>query len=465
MLRGRSAGESLIGDQPAAGVAQVPNHRGRNEPGYLVDATAIPEFATALLEAIRERRRFKGTGELLGRPAPPLKELGRSGSRGLKASPIRSEQSNSSVILGEKLILKLYRTMAAGTNPDLEVGQFLTERGFDHVPAVAGSIEYRGRGAVGGTAAILQEFVPNQGDLFEYTLDALGAYFERAAVSIEAAPETPVGSAALLEAARTEPPPMSRETIGSYLELAEQLGERTGELHRVLASDRADPAFAPEPFTELYQRSVYQSITGTSRNALRLLSKRRPTLPESADAAAGLVIDATADMDARLRGLYHHKLDAERIRIHGDYHLGQVLHTGRDLLIIDFEGEPARPIGERRLKRSPLVDVAGMVRSFQYASYGALLRSELGTPIREEDAPLLLPWARHWYHWVSAAFLRGYLGSVEGTAFLPRDNEDQAILLDAFLLQKASYELAYELNNRPDWIDIPLRGLLELLGR
>ena len=465
MLRGPAAGESLIAEHPAAGIAQVPGNRGRNEPGYLVDATAIPEFASTLLEAIRERRRFKGVhGELHGRPGSQLKGIAGSAAKPLKASPIRTEQSNSSVVLGDKLILKLYRIISSGTNPDLEVGRFLTDRGFDHVPAVAGSVEYRIGSSDSGTAAILQAYVPNQGDLFEYTLDALGTYFERAAVSAEAPPDTPLGSAALLAAAGTDAPPIAADLVESYLELAAQLGVRTGELHRVLASERRDPAFAPEAFTELYQRSVYQAIHGTSRQALRLLSKRLATLGEPAAGAAAEVIDSTSAIDGRLRGLYRHKFDAERIRIHGDYHLGQVLHTGRDLAIIDFEGEPARPLGERRLKRSPLVDVAGMIRSFQYASYGALMRSELGAPVRDEDRALLLPWAQHWYHWVSAAFLRGYLDTVEGTAFLPASDEDRAILLDAFLLQKACYELVYELNNRPDWVDIPLRGLLEILA-
>jgi len=152
-----------------------------------------------------------------------------------------------------------------------------------------------------------------------------------------------------------------------------------------------------------------------------------------------------------------------RLRTHGDFHLGQVLHTGRDLVIIDFEGEPARPLGERRIKRSPLRDVAGMLRSFHYAVHGSVLRTELGASIRREDEVVLEPWIRAWYGWVSASFLRGYRQATVGAAFLPAVEAEWSVLLDAFLLHKAFYELSYELSNRPDWVAIPLRGILELV--
>jgi maltose alpha-D-glucosyltransferase/alpha-amylase len=158
------------------------------------------------------------------------------------------------------------------------------------------------------------------------------------------------------------------------------------------------------------------------------------------------------------------KFGGMRIRVHGDFHAGQVLHTGRDLVIIDFEGEPARPLSERRLKRSALRDVAGMIRSFHYAAYGSLLHSNLGPNIRDEDAETLDPWIRAWYRWVSAAYLRGYREATAGADFLPTDEDEWAILLDAMLFHKAFYELGYELNNRPDWVGIPLRGIAQLLA-
>jgi maltose alpha-D-glucosyltransferase/alpha-amylase len=175
------------------------------------------------------------------------------------------------------------------------------------------------------------------------------------------------------------------------------------------------------------------------------------------------ILAGYATVDQRLRNLLTHRFGGQRIRIHGDFHAGQVLHTGRDLVIIDFEGEPARPLSERRLKRSPLRDVAGMVRSFHYAAYGSLLHPNLGPSVRDEDVPALEPWVRAWYRWVSAAYLRGYREATAGAAFLPSDAGEWATVLDALLFHKAFYELGYELNNRPDWVAIPLRGLAQLL--
>ena len=234
-------------------------------------------------------------------------------------------------------------------------------------------------------------------------------------------------------------------------------------MHAALASETRDPAFAPEPFTEHYQRSVYQSIHTLSRNNLRLLGRVAESLPPGAAHDAKVVLASHGTVDARLRALLSHRFGGQRIRVHGDFHAGQVLHTGRDLVIIDFEGEPARPLSERRLKRSALRDVAGMIRSFHYAAYGSLLHPGLVPNVREEDAPALEPWVRVWYRWVSAAYLLGYREATAGAAFLPSDMGEWATVLDAMLFHKAFYELGYELNNRPDWVAIPLRGIAQLL--
>jgi maltose alpha-D-glucosyltransferase/alpha-amylase len=453
----------LLDELPAAGLARLRSGDARRDAGYLVDATVLPSFPAALLASIGGRRRWRGRrGELVARPEPGFRSA--IGTADLAPTPIRSEQSNSSTVLGDRAILKLYRTVVAGTNPDLEVGRFLTEHDFEHTPRVLGSIDYREPRGQAATAGILQEFVPNQGDLFEFTLDTLRSYFERV-LAIATAPEPgALDSASLLAATHAEPPLLASETVGAYLETAHLLGTRTGELHRALASDASDAAFAPEPFTELYQRSIYQAIQATTRQSLRMLERAEPPA-EPAATTAGRVLAASGGLDRRLRSLFARRLDGQRIRIHGDYHLGQVLHTGRDLLIIDFEGEPARPLGERRLKRSPLVDVAGMLRSFHYAAFGSLLRPELGAEIRPEDVSRVEPWTAFWYRSVAVAFLTGYGEATRGQPFLPAADEDRGILLDAFLLQKAAYEIAYELNNRPDWVSIPLHGILELLDR
>jgi maltose alpha-D-glucosyltransferase/alpha-amylase len=463
-IRALPSGEAarVLEETPSQLIAYLTGPNGRDRSA-LVDAAMDPEFMTVLLDAIGERKKYKGVrGELRGAPEKTYKTTrGENGK--LPGMPIGSEQSNSSVIFGDRIILKLYRALEQGTNPDLEIGRFLTQRGFEWVPAVCGALEYAGSDGSRSVAAIAQEFVPNHGDVFTYTLDAIGDYLER--VVAEAGPPGvgSLGAAGLLAAATEELPPIAHRTVGSYLDLARLLGQRTGQLHGALASETRDPAFAPEPFTEHYQRSVFQSIHTLSRHNLRFLSRKVDHLPPAAAHDAKAILADYATVDQRLRNLLTHRFGGQRIRIHGDFHAGQVLHTGRDLVIIDFEGEPARPLSERRLKRSPLRDVAGMVRSFHYAAYGSLLHPNLGPSLRDEDVPALEPWVRAWYRWVSAAYLRGYREATAGAAFLPSDAGEWATVLDAMLFHKAFYELGYELNNRPDWVAIPLRGLAQLL--
>jgi maltose alpha-D-glucosyltransferase/alpha-amylase len=311
----------------------------------------------------------------------------------------------------------------------------------------------------------LQTFVANQGDAWAFTLDQLGSFYERAMAS-DAEPD-PVTSTteALLREAASELPVAVGELIGPYLQSAELLGQRTAELHLALAAGAAKPDFAPEPLSALYLRSLYQSMRGQTTQAFQLLRRRLDGLPAEARERASAVLARQGDVERRFDAIRSGKIDAVRIRTHGDYHLGQVLYTGSDFVIIDFEGEPARPLGERRLKRSPLRDVAGMLRSYHYAAWSGLFdqvqREVLGT--EEETTATLEPWARAWTPWTSAAFLGAYLEAAQGASFLPAGPEELRTLLDAHLLEKAIYELGYELNNRPGWVRIPLQGISQLL--
>jgi len=458
-----AAALSILSETPWAAIAHLGADREDANQEFLVDGMRVPAFCEAFLEAIAGRRRARGIrGELASQPTRSFRRLAGPSRELLAAVPSRAEQSNSSVILGDRLILKLYRRLEAGVNPDLEIGRFLTERGFQHAPAVAGSVAYR-RPDKSATAALLQAYVPNEGDLWEFTLDALSDYLERALTERSVAEGGSTSAAALLARASADLPQAVRETIGSYLDTAGLLGQRTAELHAALASEPDDPAFAPEPFSALYQRSLYQSIESSVRHNMRLLASSSTTLPDEAAAEGQAVLALESEVEARLRGLLAGRLGGMRIRCHGDYHAGQVLYTGRDFVIIDFEGEPGRPLGERRLKRSPLTDVAGMIRSFHYAANGASIRAVRSGTVRPQDAVRLEVWSRHWYAWVAATFLRGYRLAAAEAEFLPSDDREWAILLDAFLLQKAFYELNYELNNRPDWVAIPLKGIVSLL--
>jgi maltose alpha-D-glucosyltransferase / alpha-amylase len=193
----------------------------------------------------------------------------------------------------------------------------------------------------------------------------------------------------------------------------------------------------------------------------QLLRDRLKRLPNNVRENAQKVLDLEADVRRRYRSILQRKISTTRIRTHGDYHLGQVLYTGRDFVIIDFEGEPARPLSERRIKRSPLRDVAGMLRSFHYASYAALYGQVPG--VRPEDFLALEPWARFWYTWVSVTYVKAYLTAAQQASFLPEERTDRQVLLDVFLLEKAVYELGYELNSRPEWVEVPLQGILQLV--
>ncbi len=459
--------EPIVEDVPQAVLARLVD-TGGDDRGILFDALFSREFTTALLDAIDHRQHLEhGHGELRAEPVGPFDEL--RGEAPLDAHVSRAEQSNTSVIFGNRLILKMFRRVEEGPNPDVEISRFLTERtDFANTPPLVGILEYRRRRAQTVTLGILQGFVANEGDAWSYTLDDLGRFYERALSSggllDEGADAVPHPDASFLDVAAREIPDIVYHAIGPYLRSAELLGTRTAELHLALASDRRDPEFAPEPFSTLYQRSLYQSMRTLTRKTARLVQQRLTVLDgEDRDRAQEFL-----DEERRLLGSFERltggKITAQRIRTHGDYHLGQVLYTGRDFVIIDFEGEPTRSLGERRLKRSPLRDVAGMLRSFHYAAYAGMydqIQQGIVAPDAEDE---LEAWARYWHLWVSAGYLRAYLATAQEGAFLPGDPRHLRDLIDAYLLEKAIYELAYELNNRPSWVAIPLKGIAELLA-
>src|SRR5438132_121412 len=282
----------------------------------------------------------------------------------------------------------------------------------------------------------------------KFTLDSIGSYYERV-LSRKADLSNGVS------------PTQIQELIGGiYPEKARLLGQRTGELHRALASETDDPAFAPEPFNAMAQRSVVQSMRASLRRAFELLRKKLDDLPEAFRAEAEEVLAAENQILAQERRLLEQRSAAHKIRIHGDFHLGQALHTGRDFIFLDFEGEPARPLGERKLKRSALRDVAGMMRSFQYAAYSALWQPAM----RPEDVPFLERWADLWYRQMASVFLQSYLKTTRGASFIPQGEANLHVLLEAYLLDKAVYEVGYELNHRPDWVVIPIRGIKHILA-
>ena len=427
----------------------------------LYEPVADAHFADAILDAIGRKRQLKGEhGTVAGAPTRAYKEL--RGAGPLHSQVIKAEQSNTAILYDQQLFLKLFRRLEAGQNTDLEISRFLTEETeFANTPKVAGSLEYRhDRGGEPVTIAMLQAFTENSGDAWTYTLDSIGRYVERI-LSEHASPEkllkaTPVEQPLAL--ARKTPSALAVDLIGGYIGDAELLGRRTAQMHLAMASRIDVPSFAPEPITAHYQRSLYQFVRTQAVHALQLVRRRAKDNPDGAELLA-----KEPALFERIKALIGSRISGQRIRIHGDYHLGQVLRSANDFVIIDFEGEPARPLSERRIKRSALRDVAGMLRSFHYAPYAVVFGQAQGSVIRPEDAPALEAGAQFWYRWVSAAFLRAYLDESAKGTHLPKTAEEIGVLLDAHLLEKAFYEISYELNNRPDWVRIPLRGVLDLI--
>jgi maltose alpha-D-glucosyltransferase / alpha-amylase len=432
---------------------------GEDQRGLLHDALGPPGFAESLLAAIARRRRSTGpTGTLVGSTTRAFIRLRGPETVKLETALSAAEQSNNSVVFGERLMLKVFRRLEEGVNPELEVGRFLTEKtNFIQIAPVAGSLEYRRDKGEPVTMAILQGYVPNQGDAWSFTLKTLAHFFK--GVELPAAGEPPALRRNLLAAVTSGAAEVATRTVGAYLESAELLGRRTAELHAALASDPDDPAFAPEVISQQDQRSIYQSLSGLALRSLELLRGQLNKLPEDTREDARKVLELEPRITAGLRSFLARRLKTTRIRVHGDYHLGQVLYTGHDFVIIDFEGEPTRTLYERRLKRLALRDVAGMLRSFDYASQAALRSEQLSA----EALPRLQLWARFWVESVSAAFLRSYLNTASAASFVPHSPEDLDLQLTTMLLEKALYELRYELNMRPDWVRIPLRGIIDLV--
>ena len=423
--------------------ATIARVRQQARTGMLGDAFADEMFCRAVVEAIGKGNELPASGGSLR--FIPTSEFQRL--RGDPASDMTMrlpvpQGSNTAVVLGEKLFLKAYRRLQSGTSPEVEIGCFLTEVArFPNIVPLAGSVTYTANDGVTMTLAVLMGNVENQGDGWTYTLNYLDRFLgERR------------------EAAETEATPA--QTHGGYLALIEMLGQRTAELHKALAMTSGDKLFEPEPVESRDMAAWMQRVQEEVDETLVLLQQRLDTLPESVRIDAESLIARRKLLGKRIADSVPVNWQALKTRYHGDYHLGQVLLSQNDFIIIDFEGEPSRSLDERRHKHSPLKDVAGMLRSFNYAAYTALFRESNDKP---EGSAALEEAIRAWEAETANAFLHSYEKHVMGSGLYSSWPESRA-LLDLFVLEKALYELRYELTSRPAWTRIPLRGILELLG-
>ncbi|MEO6952687.1 MAG: maltose alpha-D-glucosyltransferase [Polyangia bacterium] len=439
--------------------------------GLLFDAVADPAFDAELLFVMEGGQRLRGEHmTIVGQTGPLYGQV--KGPDLVEARLLKGEQSNSSIIYSsrplegsgqqstDRMVLKLFRRVDEGVSPELEIGRYLSETGrLPDVATTVGWIEAVRRVGEPRTLAVLQRFVPNQGDAWRYTRDELQRYYERAAASKE---QLQPATGTFTEQLVLVPPQGVRDLVGAYLDAARLMGQRTAELHRAMVGDAEHPAFLPEAYSTLYQRSQYQSFRNLSGDVLRTLVKRLSTMTPATKEASQALLAAHDRVSGAFEDFMRRKLTVLRTRCHGDLHLGQMLYTGKDFVIVDFEGEPARTLVDRRRRRSALRDVAGMLRSFHYAAFSALLDAQkVGTVA---DLASSVRFAEVWQSWTCQQFLKGYVDHAAGTLFMPQTGEELDTLTRTFLLEKALYELNYELNNRPDWVGIPLHGIGQLLG-
>jgi len=431
------------GDEPrlkALAPAALAKVRQQANVGVLADAFADEAFCRALVEAIPSRRELAtASGRVRFAPTAAFARIAGGDFAALAVGRPQAQSSNTVITIGERLFLKVYRRLRPGVNPELEIGRFLTEvAGFEHCVPVAGAFEYLPADGTPTTLALLQAFVPNQGDGWEYTL----GYLERH-----------------LEAHRSLAAPPPEDVHGGYLSLVHTLGTRTAELHRAFAHRTGDPAFEPEPVTGDDLAAWKARARDDLAAACTALERQIDRLPPPAREEAQAVLARREALALKIDGCALPARGLAKTRLHGDYHLGQVLVASNDFVIIDFEGEPARPLAERRAKHCALRDVAGMLRSFGYARSSALERAARGA----EDAARLAPLAAAWEVQARRAFLGGY-DEVAGPAALYPSLDEVRGLLELFELEKALYELRYEIDNRPAWVRIPLAGIAALAG-
>jgi maltose alpha-D-glucosyltransferase / alpha-amylase len=433
--------------------------------GVLCDAIYFEELRELFFNLMNERTRVISSndahliglrGDGLTRNPPLRTEL-------FPSRVAAVEQNNSTVLYGDRLLFKMYRKMEEGINPEPEILQYLVgNKKFRNVPSYAGKVEYRSGNGKTYDLGTLQTYVVCHGDAWRNTLTSLSQFIEHLLSQKHDLPQLPERCPTLFDVAENGIPPQFRDLVrGLHLEMALLLGKRTAEMHLALASRPTDSNWEMEEFSTLYQRSIYQSMRGLLRRTFQTLSAALPGLSEDAQRRGGKILTAEKEILTCLRNITGQRLSAMKSRIHGDFHLGQALFTGKDFVFIDFEGEPFHSLGERRLKRSPLRDVAGMIYSFHFAAMTTLQQHCESHP---EDIPLLEPWLEAWYIYVSGSYLKAYLHAMKNSELIPSDRAEQLVMLRCFLIHKTIHEIGVELNDRPEKVSLPMR-CLEMLIR
>jgi maltose alpha-D-glucosyltransferase / alpha-amylase len=408
--------------------------------GYLTDAFAVDAFPLGVIRALRARAVVKVQGgEIQCRPSPLLAPVELPEAPEIRR--LSAEQSNSSIIVGQKIMLKLIRRVMDGLNPEVEMMRFLTASGYANTPKLLGEVAMVRADGSGHSMIVAQEFVQNQGDAWQYTQNYLARFIETMGL----------GNKDVADEA---------DLLSGYASFARSVGTRLAELHAVLAAPSDDPAFAPEPADHTVATAWGEAAADQLSRAFDALRKTKSFASQEAAQGAAFILDNRQDLLDVIPSLAAAGEGTLQTRIHGDFHLGQVLVSTGDVYIIDFEGEPAKKLEIRRAKASPLRDVAGLLRSFDYAAAVAAQAKPPSLPVGP-DAPL-----ERFVMEMSVQFLTAYRAVAQQAE--PRWVQDataEAALLDLFLLEKVAYELCYEAANRPDWLGIPLRGFVDIAER
>jgi len=430
--------EERVRNLSTAAVAKI---RQQANVGLMGDAFADEMFCRAVVSAMAAGKEIAmSQGKLQFRPSSAFDQLAGSDFDSLPVDRPRGSSSNTVVTIGERLILKGYRRLRTGANPELEMGRYLTEVAqYPNCARLAGALEYMSNDGEARLLALLQGYIANQGDGWTHSLEYVQRHLEQHRTA-------PAGDAVPVNVHE------------GYLALMRVLAVRTAELHRALAQPTRDPAFAPQPLTRDDIDAYRQRAADEARNALGMLKSALDQVPAADRDRAGAVLAQGDEFMARMDAMSSLVPQGLKIRIHGDYHLGQVLVTRNDFVIIDFEGEPGHSLEQRSAKQSPLRDVAGMLRSFSYVQHSALRN----VAHNEAEVARLAPLARAWETAVRAAFLSAYdAAASEANLYGPEALQAGIGLLGLFELEKALYELRYELGNRPGWAGIPLQGILD----
>ncbi len=448
--------ETLKNRLPQSLIARI-NIDDENVIAY--DGTYDDELRGALLSLILRGKKIRDSrGNLVfysSKPSCRVDEI-----NDLTSKLLKSGKSTVHVQFKDLFIMKLYKLIDTGGNYEIEMTRFLTEKGFRNILPFCGAIEYRHPKTERLPIGMLQRFVPHEGDAWNYSLDEAGRYFERVLAKKQGIQEPPKAPESLLKIEPENIPPLIKEMLGGiYLEMVQLLGMRTGEMHLALASSE-DPDFAPVPFTAFHQQSLYQSMRVSVDRTFFSLGRHMKDMPEDVKGLASKVFARETEIQGQMKMMTQRKLNSSRIRIHGDYQLDQLLYTGKDFIIYGFDHDQEHALIDRRLKRSPLVDVSSLIMSFHSAASTALFKH---ASARKEDLPLLEPWKELWFKYVSGIFISAYIKTVKDTGLLPTEEKELEAMFNAFLMERAVFDLGKSLA-KPGSLIIPLQGIIYLLA-